>query len=471
MQPTVQYRTSDQVTSNVFSRITITPIIWLRSPPNVRFIRMAFITLQTFIQFRVTWRLVDAQNIQEIYALDIPFLFYCRGRLLGLEHLKVLDVSGSMMDVEQHFYEDLPGLKVLVLNSILPLNYFQIVVSCKRLLRNLTSLTYLDLTNNGLNTLLPGTFTSNVLLTYLVLARNRFSSIPFEFHTTPRLRYLDMTENAVPYLEEQEMSAIDAQIHQTGDFTLKLHGNAIVCLCSNIKFLAWLQTTHTNLDYGGNYTCTSQDGRITSTGHFSDTQGVWRQCVGSLSLMVSLIIASLMALTFLSVYLLMRFKTSLIAFVLNTIAPQCKAKTSRDYETDVFIGYADDDHRYVATVLKRFLEDDLGMTIFIHQRDLGVGFTDQLFFEAIHNSWRVMLVITATFLHYYDMADKVMKYASHSVTPVNQGRVFVLMEESQVQHIPSYLLDILDDTRIIIVHDLKLPLTYKQQMSIKQCMG
>ncbi|CAL1542532.1 unnamed protein product [Lymnaea stagnalis] len=444
--------------------------LWIRVPKSVKYLRFAYMTLRSYLTFNSDVRFVDAENLKEIYAIGIPQFLYSAGRIRGLENLRVVDVSGSMLSVREYFYDDFPSLEFVVLSHIYPVNYFEAVVSLKRLLQNLTRLTYLDISDNGLNALPPGTFSASLKLEILILAKNRFSSIPFDLAAIPRLKYLDMSENAILFLEEYEMAAIDERVRELSTFTLKLQGNGIFCMCSSIKFVVWLQLTLAKLENAGNYSCASQDDKMTSTDRFSDMKGLWRQCVGSLSLMVTLTLACLMALAFLLVYLMGRFKTCIRAYILRLVAPQFRSMTSDDYKTNVFIGYADDDYKFAINVLLRFLEDDLGVSTFLHHRDLGPGYTDQLFYEAIQNSWRVLLVITTTFLQRYPMADIVMKYASGSLTPVNQGRVFVLVEGSQVHNIPSYLHDVLDDTRIITVHDLDQSLTYEQKQSIIQCL-
>lgn len=455
--------------SSYFSDVPL-PIVWIRIPKSIRTIRIASITLQSFVHYVTNWVLMDSDHFSELYAINIPQFCYSRGRLLGLNNMRILDVSGSMMDVGEHFYDDFPNLEVLVLSSVLPVGYFDRIVSCKRLLRNLTRLSYFDISNNGLTRLLPGTFESNPLLSHLVLANNRFSSIPFDLTTTPRLRVLDLSQNAILFLSKAEITALDDHANIVQHFLLKLEGNGIVCVCSELNFLAWLTVSPIEFDNNGDYQCTSQSGQLITTAAFSDIQGLWRQCEGRTAFLTTLVLMSLMALSFFAVFFIGRFKTAIVAVVLNIVAPQFKAKSPQDFKTTVFIGYADDDFRYVRNILLNYMEDVLHSTTFIHQRDLGTGYTDQLFYEAMQDSWRILLVITRNFLHRYNMANIVMKYASHSVSPVNQGRVFVLVEESQLHKIPSYLHNVLDDSRIITVHDLQMPLTYKLRQSIKRCL-
>ncbi|XP_059156452.1 protein slit-like [Physella acuta] len=469
--------TSEQINSianGVISPETATPsprpIAWIRFPPKVRYVRISYLTVQSFIQFRCTWRLVDAGHVRAIYAVNIPFFLYSRGRLLGLENLQIFDVTGSMMDVEEYFYDDFPGIEVLVMSAILPVDYFNTVVPLERLLRNMSKLRYLDLSNNQLNSIPRHAFRANAELRYLILSKNRFSSIPFDVQDSPHLTLLDLSDNAILHLTEREMWVLERQLDRVGQFTLRLSGNGIVCLCSTIKFVAWLQLTNVRLDRGGNYTCTSQSGKIKAVAEMHDVMALWRPCVGSLSLTTAIGLASTVALTFLSMYLGWRFKTSLMAYFLQLVAPQFRQMRPGDYEYQVFVGYADDDFNFVKDTLARFLEDDMQVKTFLHQRDLGIGYADQLFYDAIQASWRVLLVLTDTFLRRYDMANILMKYASLSVSVVNQGRVFVLLERSQIPKVPSFLLDVLDDTKIVILDDVNRPLNYEQKQSIRRCL-
>ncbi|CAG5135371.1 unnamed protein product [Candidula unifasciata] len=176
--------------------------------------------------------------------------------------------------------------------------------------------------------------------------------------------------------------------------------------------------------------------------------------------MAANILATLMIIVFLVAFLVVRFKTVIEALLLRLF----------DYRIPVFLGYADDDYGFVRNILLPFLEGELQQTTYVHQRDLRGGFTDQQFFDAIRNSWRVLLVLSRNFLTKYDKAHNVMTYASHSVTAVNQHRLFVLLEESQVHAIPDYLDGLLDDTTIIPLPDLQQPLTYQQKQMIIECL-
>uniref|UniRef100_A0A2C9LDE3 TIR domain-containing protein n=1 Tax=Biomphalaria glabrata TaxID=6526 RepID=A0A2C9LDE3_BIOGL len=117
-----------------------------------------------------------------------------------------------------------------------------------------------------------------------------------------------------------------------------------------------------------------------------------------------------------------------------------------------------------------YLEEDLKVSTFVHHRDLGPGYTDQQMFEAMRESWRILLIITKHFLNNYDLSDIIMKFASHSVTLANQGRVVALIQQSQLHNIPGYLYDVLEDSRIIVLSDLTSYLDYVQRQAMKECL-
>ncbi|XP_059153616.1 uncharacterized protein LOC131939353 [Physella acuta] len=439
----------------------------LRVPPRLQTFRIVGIMSGATRFGDQSARFTQAGDLKHMYIVN-NYVISGTGRVLGLSALTLFDLSGTFMDVQHYFFDDFPGLRILRLKSMRPENFFS-RLSCDRLIANLPHLAYLDLSNNRLNRLPAGVFQRNPRMTHVILAKNRFSCLPFDLNNTPDLEYLDLSENAVTYLEQDEMAALTAHWQQTPNFRLKLGGNNIACVCSQIRFLGWLEKSQFVIGRDL-YTCTSQDGQqLMVSDVIDDLQSFYRHCNGSMYLMTSLVLLTFHLLTFLSAVLVLRFRTCLLAFIWRLLFP-ARLMTADDYKYDVFLGYADDDFLYVRRVLSGFLEDSLKVRTFIHQRDLGPGYTDQQFFKAIRNSWRVMLVVTDNFLHGYQLCDVIIKFASHSVTSLNPRRLLVLVEESQYQNIPDYLYDVIDETRIVVVKDLQGALGYDQQQKIKDCI-
>lgn len=181
------------------------------------------------------WTVVFAasRNLKELYWVDNQLL-RSKGVLYGLETLKVLAFSGSSLDIPDHFFDTLPGLEVLLLDNI-QLETLSLVDSLQRLLRNLKHLRYLDVSKNELNSL-HLTFASTPNISHLILSQNRFSNIPFDIEATGKLQFLDLSYNAILFLSDQEMLALNRHVTRVGDFTLRLHGNGIACVCSQAAF-------------------------------------------------------------------------------------------------------------------------------------------------------------------------------------------------------------------------------------------
>ncbi|CAG5135368.1 unnamed protein product, partial [Candidula unifasciata] len=177
------------------------------------------------------------ENFEELYWVNNQLL-EAKGVISNVETLKLFDISGSIFDIADHLFDTFYGLQVFVIREVKPDTFFR-SNSVQRLLRNLTNLRYLDVSNNRLNSLLfpPDTFSSTPNISHVILSQNRFSSIPFHLENTPNLRFLDLSENAILFLTEEEREALDRHVSRVGELVLNLEDNAIACVCSQIDFM------------------------------------------------------------------------------------------------------------------------------------------------------------------------------------------------------------------------------------------
>ncbi|XP_055896665.1 toll-like receptor 7 isoform X1 [Biomphalaria glabrata] len=418
------------------------------------------------VQFIQTPR--EAANVTHFYFVGNS-VFRGTGRLMGLTNLQLFDLSKNSLTVAPYFFDDFPSLRYLILQSMKNEDFFQLI-SIYRIIQNMPELRYLDLTDNKLNFLPPNLFSRNSHITHVILAKNRFSSFPITMDLVPNLKTLDLSGNAIIYLTEEETSSLTKHSENVRDFYLLLAENNIACVCSQIKFLLWLNIS-TFLDNKGAYSCTSQDGQLILTNVlWQDVLGFYRQCYGYNYFMISIVLLLVMSFIFLMAYLVHRFRTAIEAYLVRIFIKAVRQMKSSDYKTHVFIGYADEDVGFVRHILLRYLEEDLKVSTFVHHRDLGPGYTDQQMFESMSDSWRILLVITQRFLNNYDLSDIIMKYASHSMSPANEKRLVLLVQETQLYNIPGYLYDVLEDSRIIVISDLSAHLSYVQRQAIKQCL-
>ncbi|XP_005104848.1 toll-like receptor 4 [Aplysia californica] len=414
----------------------------------------------------------NCDNLREVRLVDITYVLMT-GSIKGCENLCLFDISRSFVRIEtkQNPVRHFPNLSVLKMNSLQNAHDVMNKFTQNRWTENLSFLQEVQLSNNVLRSLPSDLFKNNINLKRLRLSGNRFSSVPVQVTTTAALEHLDLMDNSIVSLDTRTMRSLDEHVLTVPTFSVVLQGNTINCACSEITFLVWLHTTLVNLDDPEQYRCINDRGVVTKLGNLQSAKAIWRRCVGREALLTSLFLAACITIGFLSVYLVRRFKTALQVFILRMVTPGFRMKGPRDYGNDVFIGYADDDFRFVRYVLRRHLEEELGVSTYIHQRDNRGGYFDDQIVDAVGDSWRLILLLSDNFLRHYSKAHLTMKLCAAAPSPVNPESVMVLLEEGQGRHVPDYLMAVVDEDRVVRLDPQAQRLTYEQKQKIRHWLS
>lgn len=424
-----------------------------------------------FIDVSYLNRIIHFKGADRVVQLDFSNCGFTTftGEIHGFTGLKILNASGTdLRIVSVSFLDTFPNVEVLsVANSLLPnwllANYGD------RLFHKLTKLKLLDLSSNSLALLHQQTFTNAKYLKRIRLANNRFQDIPFELKATKSLQMLDLRDNAITTLGPKVTKQLDEMAERQVGFELLLAGNILSCGCLNLKFLLWLQITTVKLDKGRNYSCINDEGLLTYTLSNNNLEYMWRLCHGQIFFYVSLVLFLLLMTGYSMFILIHKNKTYIVSQILQMFT-SFKLKAATDYPIGVFIGYASTDYRFACVDLRLFIEDQLGYTTHIRDRDLPVGATmAQSIVEAINSSWRAILVCSEQFLHDDDWAVFTMKAAVYSVTPDNPGRLVVLVEENHLSQLPLELVLAVPEDNIIIVTSSERG--YELYDKLKTCIG
>ncbi|KAH9514939.1 hypothetical protein Btru_021443, partial [Bulinus truncatus] len=409
-------------------------------------------------------RLTGAENVQYIDLTDNGFVeFY--GVIEGLPYLKTLLLGGNNVSkLAETFFDTFPALEDLNLANC-RLDPVLMATNSVRVFNKLVFLKSLDLSENALYLLSPGTFSVNKTnLQRLILSQNQFKEIPFHLSDTPNLTELDLTHNALTWLDKPTIEALDLLASGKNGFTLRLSGNVLSCGCQNLQFLQWMLQTKVRLDHDGNYTCINGDGLLVSTGSFHDLDALWRECVGQMFLSVALILLCIYVIGFLSVFLFLKHKTLIRSTVLQILGG-FKLHTKDDYDIGVYIGYADADYRFPCTHLREYIEDKLQMSTYISHRDLlPSSYKASAIVDAINSSWRVLLVCSRGFLQDDQWSMFAMRSAVYSQSPGNPDRVLVLVHEQCVHQLPTDLLGALSEDRIIVVDKWEMDYKLREKL-------
>ncbi|XP_059161388.1 toll-like receptor 4 [Physella acuta] len=420
---------------------------------------------RVFPRFTIQWN-VRVIGAERVLYLDVSDGGGSRFSALvkGLTGLRTFLLSGNdLFELNPQFFDTMPSLQALDLSGC-NLNREQMSSSSERLFLNLQHLQQLDLSLNSLTSLSSSTFSSNPNLFEIRLSGNRFRAIPLDLTYTSRLKLLDVSSNALISISAKDRRELDALAAGNGGLKLFLEGNVLSCGCMDVQFLHWLQMTMVELDMARNYSCIDNDGVLTNTAVLSDLEAYWRQCWGNMFLSYSLILFCLLIIGNVLCFFVTKYKTYIISGLLNLFSETFLKKPS-NYEIGVFIGYADRDYQFACHDLRQFIEDTLGLTTFIRDRDL-LPSTDLAsgIIDAINRSWRVFLVVNETFLAQDDWFLYTCRSAISNLTPANPNLI-VIMVDSQLRHrLPRDILGAVSEENIIVMNEgrrLKYDVTEK----------
>ncbi|XP_012939334.1 toll-like receptor 4 [Aplysia californica] len=391
------------------------------------------------------------KNLRELYLPGNSLKFLSRV-IKGISGLETLDISDNDCSViSPVFFQFLASVKTLKIRGALLDSMFMSTHS-EHLFRSLTKLRSLDLSNNQLNLLSRDTFQNNSHLQTLNLANNRFTTIPLDLTILPNLTYLDLSRNSISQLSVKDMQLVELHAGTVTEFSLHLTGNMLVCTCSSIQFLTWLQNTKVNLDRPITYSCLTENGTLTTTADFSDVRALWRKCQGQTALLISVIVLCLMSLGFVVTILCWKMKTRLKSFIYRVFLQGFVLHRPRDYRLGVLIGYADADTRLACFTLRDFIHSRLGLSTYVRDINLlPASDMAESIVDAVNSSWRIVLLVTSDYLDRDLWSYFTMKTAAYTVSPSNPGLIVVLLEETVRHRIPACLLRALEEDCILYI--------------------
>ena len=144
------------------------------------------------------------------------------------------------------------------------------------------------------------------------------------------------------------------------------------------------------------------------------------------------------------------------SIILKVFDRQFRRKSKHDYPVSVFIGYADRDYRFPCFRLLPFVES-LNLTTFVNDRDLQAG-PDAAsgVMAAVQTCWRVVLVVTESFLEDDQLADFTSRAAIFSQNPSDPHRIAVVTSEDLRDRLPVHLLAAVTDDRVLYLDTLAM---------------
>ncbi|XP_067896567.1 toll-like receptor 8 [Heterodontus francisci] len=317
----------------------------------------------------------------------------------NLTNLTYLDLSyNQLQHIPLDVYENLPhNLSYLSFsdNSLNMINWDKL-----QLLKNLLTL---DLSNNKLTNAPDGLYNSTKSLQKLVLRKNRISQLPVSFLTSAnRIKYLDLSYNNIKVLNQTVFSASEQLFLEV----LILKGNPFYCTCELAPFIVWINNCDLDIpQLATDVTCESpEDHRgqsiILLDQHTCTMDGV----AASLSLASAIIIFCTMFIVvthhlfFWDVWYFYYFCTNKLK------GNPYHSLTMQSFSYDAFIAYDTSDLAvtdWVVNELLVHLEDkgDRQFCLCLEERDweLGMAVVDNLS-HSIQNSKKTVFVLTRSYV-------------------------------------------------------------------------
>ncbi|XP_070209298.1 toll-like receptor 2 [Littorina saxatilis] len=262
-------------------------------------------------------------------------------------------------------------------------------------------LTYLSMRRCQMSGIFKNTFAPLSGLIRLDLRSNRITNIPdgaFDLH--PNLTDLYLSQNTISVVRETTFS----ESTRTQFVKLLLGYNPFVCSCDLLWFRTWLASNR-SLFYEfefldpPQYNCTNIPGKMVE--HFTM---VHQACLLSREASIQVtVISSLSFFVFTVASLLFRYRWHLRLILYEVFRGRRHIRQRRlmagNFTYDVFVSYASEDLPWVREHLMPELEDRLGLSLCVHERDFipGKNIVDNIA-DCVQSSKKILMVFSRDFV-------------------------------------------------------------------------
>ncbi|CAC5405107.1 unnamed protein product [Mytilus coruscus] len=358
--------------------------------------------------------------------------------------LQELNLSSNKLE---QFALDLGNIRNLSLQNNF-LGGFLSLHSYKRSKTPNSSLEFIDLSMNRIETLTFVLFKKQPNLKYINLSHNKLQNITFDVSRLNDLRYLDLSSNNFTTLDEKAMAMLDGLSKNTF-YTVNLRNNALQCTCYTLPFLKWISKTKVDLLL--NDKCTLVDGTVVSLNPINSIiHQLLKECSTYTYLTIALSIGLVVILTVLILALVYKYRWKLRYMFYLAKSKHYNYKAANDhgeYTYDAFVSYCDDDRSFVLKDFIANLETEGNYKLCVHQRDFlpGQEITVNIT-NAIHDSRKTVCIITRKFLEsYYCMFEFNMARMENIYSRDGRNIIFlVFLEQIQPREMPLMMLELIE---------------------------
>ncbi len=330
--------------------------------------------------------------------LDFAFLEHNIG-MTGLPHLSTVNLENNNLDllkISRSWFSD-ASIKVLLLSGNRLVGNHSLG---SNFLEHFPALEVLSISHCQITEVPPVSHLTNLL--ELDISQNELSTFPDIIHSMSKLQKLDLSNNNIPSLSASVTNALD-NVAESGNITIDLSGNPILCQCHTLKFLSWMKTTRVTFASKDLLLCTYTTGALISPWDI-DFNEERKLCNNFYPILYS-VIGCVLVVAVTAVGLVLYKKQWTLRFWIHAARETWRRRTAREnreYRYDAFVAYCSretSERQWVHLTLVPKLEREYGLKVCIHHRDFlpGRDIPDNIV-DAINNSRKTLLVLSPSFL-------------------------------------------------------------------------
>ncbi len=240
-------------------------------------------------------------------------------------------------------------------------------------------------------------------LVELDISQNEQSSFPNIIHSMRKLQKLDLSSNKIPSLPASVTNGLD-KVAKSGNITVDLSGNPLLCQCHTLTFVSWMKTTRVTFASKDSLLCRYTTGALIFPWDI-DLNEERKLCNNFYPILYS-VIGCVLVVALVAIGVVLYKKQWTLRYLIHTAREILRRKgtggESREYKYDAFVAYCSREtaeRQWVHLTLVPKLEGEYGLKVCIHHRDFlpGRDIPDNIV-DAINNSRKTLLVLSPSFL-------------------------------------------------------------------------
>lgn len=323
------------------------------------------------------------------------------GPVHGVEAIEELDLSQNFCyNISTEFLVHFSGVKTLKFRD----NNLAKSLSLDHngsTFRNQISLEFLDLSNNGIESLPQRIFKNASNMIQLLLKTNRLYKWDVKINHMKKLTVLDLSDNRLTSFSSTDMTQLENIFHHS-NLTVDLTNNRFSCTCENIAVLNWLVAFGSHFKGIENYNC------LDDTLNFHDLQKsvdiLTEKCKSYLFWYVIGCFGCTLIVTISACYLIYRnrWRIRYIRYMANKKFRgyhRLQSNSSGEFEFDAYVSYSINDLSFVKNEMVQNLEEQSDIKLAIMHRDMEpCGAHASNIMDFISRSKRTICVVSKNFL-------------------------------------------------------------------------